>query len=141
MPDAMFRQAYPLALRSTHVRSAAAALSGAVLLADRADLEQEVLIRVWQALSRYDPARAGLRTFIEMVVGTQFTSMLRSHRRRPEFEPLDERQVAGDGGFRDIERRESRAAPASLKPTGTLRWVRESRTGGPNDELSRFLGN
>src|SRR5271157_1386275 len=95
MLEGAFRHAYPLALRSARVRSAAAVVSGAVLLADRADLEQEILIRVWQATFKYDPARAGLRTFIEVVVGTQFTSMLRSRRCRSEFESLDQSHVAG----------------------------------------------
>jgi RNA polymerase sigma factor (sigma-70 family) len=105
MLDAMFRQAYPLALRSAQVRSAAAVVRGAALLADREDLVQEALMRVWQALARYDPARAGLRTFIELVVRTQFASLLRSHPRGPEFESLEDRDVAGDGGFVELELR------------------------------------
>jgi RNA polymerase sigma factor (sigma-70 family) len=103
MRDAMFHQAYPLALRSAQVRLSAAVVSGAVLVADRQDLEQEALTRVWQALARYDPARAGLRTFIELVVRTQLTSMLRSHPYGREFESLDEQYVAGEGGFLEIE--------------------------------------
>lgn len=105
MLDSIFLHAYPLALRSAQVRSAAAVVSGAALLADREDLEQEALARVWQALARYDPARAGLRTFIELVVRTQFTSILRSHPRGPEFESLDDQYVAGEGGFLEMELR------------------------------------
>ena len=106
MHEAVFDGAYPLALRSAQVRSAAAVVNGAVLMADREDVEQEVLTCVWQALAKYDPARAGLRTFIELVVRTQFMSMLRSRRHRSKFESLDERNVAGEGGFREIELRE-----------------------------------
>ena len=105
MREVVFERAYPLALRSAQVRSAAAVVSGAVLVTDRADLEQEALTRIWRALSKYDPARAGLRTFIEVVVRRQFTSMLRSHRRRPRLESLDEQHVVGDGGIHETELR------------------------------------
>ena len=105
MPDAMFRQALPLALRAAQVRSAAAVASGAVLVADREDLEQEAIARVWQALARYDSARAGLRTFIELVVRTQFASILRSRPPSPNFESLDDQAVGGDGGFLELELR------------------------------------
>jgi DNA-directed RNA polymerase specialized sigma24 family protein len=73
--------------------------------ADREDLEQEAIARVWQVLARYDSARAGVRTFIELVVRTHLTSLLRSYPRRPEFEPLDDQDVAGEGGFLDLELR------------------------------------
>ncbi len=105
MREAVFERAYPLIFRSAQVRSAAAVVNGAVLLDDRQDLEQELLTCVWQALSKYDPARAGLRTFIELVVRTQFTSMLRLRRRLPEFESLGEQNVAGEDGFREMELR------------------------------------
>ena len=105
MPDTMFRQALPLALRAAQARSAAAVASGAVMVADREDLEQEALARVWQALARYDSARAGLRTFIELVVRTHLTSLLRSHLRGPEFEHLEDQDVAGEGGFLELELR------------------------------------
>jgi RNA polymerase sigma factor (sigma-70 family) len=103
MLDVAFQQAYPLATRSAQVRSAGAMVSGADLLADRADWEQEALIRVWQALSKYDPVRSGLRTFVELVIGTHFASMLRSRRRRPQFLSLDERRDAGDFELRAVE--------------------------------------
>jgi RNA polymerase sigma factor (sigma-70 family) len=105
MREVMFQQAYPLTIRAAQVRSAAAVASGAILLADRDDVEQELLIRIWQALYKYDTARAGLRTFIEMVVRTQLVSMLRSHRHRPQFEPLDERHVIGDFELQAVELR------------------------------------
>jgi RNA polymerase sigma factor (sigma-70 family) len=75
------------------------------MVADREDLEQEALAGVWQALARYDSARAGLRTFIELVVRTHLTSLLRSHPRGPEFEHLEDQDVAGEGGFLELELR------------------------------------
>ena len=105
MRDAVFERAYPLMLRSAQVRSAAAVLSGAVLLADRDALEQETITRVWQALARYDPTRAGLRTFIELVVRTQFASMFRAHPRVLKLEYVDNQNVAGEGEFLEIELR------------------------------------
>jgi RNA polymerase sigma factor (sigma-70 family) len=102
---ASFDAAYPLALRSAQVRSAAAVAIGSVPRADREDLEQDVLVRVWQALARYDPTRAGLRTFIELVVRTQFTSVRRSRPRCPELGSLDDQHLAAEDGFREIELR------------------------------------
>jgi RNA polymerase sigma factor (sigma-70 family) len=103
MREALFERAYPPARRAARVRAAAAVARGAIPADDREDVEQEVIICVWQALSKYDPARAGLRTFIELVVRTQLTSMLRSRRRRSEFESLDEWNTASEGGFRESE--------------------------------------
>jgi DNA-directed RNA polymerase specialized sigma24 family protein len=105
MRKALFEHAYQSSRRAAQVRSAAAVARGAITAADREDVEQELLICVWQALTKYDPARAELRTFIELVVRTQLTSMLRLRRRRFEFEPLDEGSTAGEGGFREIELR------------------------------------
>ncbi len=102
MHEDAFAQAYPLALRSAQVQSAKAVASGAVLAADREHLEQEALTRIWQALVKYDPARAGLRTFIELVVRTKFRSMLRSLRCRPLPECLDGQQVAVSDGAEDM---------------------------------------
>lgn len=105
MLDAAFRQAYPLAERSASVRSAVAVVSGAVLPADCEDMQQEALIRVWQALSKYDPVRSGLRTFVELVLGTHFASMLRSRRRRPQLLSLNERRGASDFELQAVELR------------------------------------
>jgi RNA polymerase sigma factor (sigma-70 family) len=105
MREEAFAKAYPLARRSAQVCSAKAVASGAVLLADREHLEQEALTRIWQALSKYDPSRAGLRTFIEVVVRTKFRSMLRSKRCRPLAECLDGQQVSVCDGFRDVDLR------------------------------------
>jgi RNA polymerase sigma factor (sigma-70 family) len=104
MREAMFEHAYPLALRSARFRATAAVKSRAIPSADRQDVEQEALTRVWQALSKYDPARAGLRTFIEVVVCTKVTSLLRAHTHGTVLESLA-RQVAREGGFREMELR------------------------------------
>src|SRR5262245_46349723 len=105
MRETLFERAYPLALGSAQVRSATAVANGTVLVADREDVEQEVLTCVWQALEKYDPARSGLRTFIEMVARTRLMSLLRSRCRHPEFGSLDEQDVGGEGGFREMELR------------------------------------
>jgi RNA polymerase sigma-70 factor (ECF subfamily) len=72
-----FHLAYPLAMRAAQVRATAAVLSGAVLLADREDIEQEALIACWRALHKFDPRRASLRTFVERIVANQITSAIR----------------------------------------------------------------
>jgi RNA polymerase sigma factor (sigma-70 family) len=103
--NAMFEHAYPLALRAARVRAIAAVSSRAIPSADRQDAEQEALTGVWLALSEYDPARAGLRTFIEVVVRTRITSLLRAHASRGEIESVNAQYVAADGGFRRTELR------------------------------------
>lgn len=107
MLDAMFRQAYPLARRAAQVRATAAVLCGAVLLADRGDLEQEALMACWRALPRFDPKRASLRTFVERVVAARMISLHRSRHCRPRFEPLDHQHhpVVGNSWAKGIELR------------------------------------
>jgi RNA polymerase sigma factor (sigma-70 family) len=139
MREVLFEPAYPLAHRSAQVRSAAAVASGAVLRADREDLEQELLACVWLALSRYDPARAGLRTFIELVVSTQFTSILRARPRRPDFESLDDQHFVSEGEFREIElRKDVRRVLAEASPFD--RAVALSLTACSASETSQGMG-
>jgi RNA polymerase sigma factor (sigma-70 family) len=92
MLEAAFRQAYPLALRSARVRSAAAVVSGDVLRSEHEDLEQEGLMACWRALPHYDPTRASLRTFVESVVARHFVSLHRARLCRPRFQPVHESQ-------------------------------------------------
>lgn len=49
---------------------------------DREDLEQELAIDLVKALRKFDPARAGLRTFICRVLARRCISLLREARRR-----------------------------------------------------------
>ena len=58
MVEATFEMAYPMAVRAAKVRAKAAVLSGAILVADREDLEQEGLTACWRALPQFDPAPA-----------------------------------------------------------------------------------
>jgi RNA polymerase sigma factor (sigma-70 family) len=92
MVEATFEQAYPIAVRAAKVRSTAAVASGAIRVADREDIEQEGLTACWRALPKFDPGRASLRTFIERVVASHITSLLRSARRSPAFLPLSDAQ-------------------------------------------------
>ncbi len=97
MPEPVFDQALPLALRAVQVRTAAAVGTGRVAAADREDLEQEVLLGLWMALRHYDSSRASLRTFLERVADKRFASALR--RRSPvQIECLDgHRFTTADG--------------------------------------------
>jgi len=99
-----YTAAFGLARRIALVRSAAAMGAG-LPRHDREDAEQEALMRVWQALPFFDKSRGSLRTFIEVVIATRIASLLRSSRRRPEVEVLDERYHVDDQAFTDAELR------------------------------------
>lgn len=139
MREEAFAKAYPPALRSAQVRSAAAVASGAVLAADREHLEQEALTRIWEALSEYDPSRAGLRTFIEVVVSTKIRSLLRSERRRPESDCLDRQQVASWDGFRGMELRTDVKRVLAVLNDGDRRLALLLMEHSPS-QASRMLG-
>ena len=83
MVEATFEHAYPIAARAAKVRATAAVVSGAILVADREDIEQEGLTACWLALPQFDPARASLRTFIERVIASRIASLVRAARRSP----------------------------------------------------------
>lgn len=80
MPEMAFQQAYPLALRVAQARARAAVLSGAARLAERDDFQQEGLAACWRSLPQFDASRASLRTFMERVVASRITSLVRSTR-------------------------------------------------------------
>jgi len=73
----IFLEAGPLARRAAQVRSARAVRLLRAIGLDRADLEQEALISVWRAVSRFDPSRASLRTYVERIVESTVTTVLR----------------------------------------------------------------
>ena len=89
MAEPTFEQAYPIAVRAAKVRAMAAVVSGAILVADREDFEQESLTACWRALPQFDPGRASLRTFVERVVASRSASLVRTARRSPALLPLD----------------------------------------------------
>ncbi len=82
----IFVEADPLARRAAQVHSARAVRALRIVGVDRDDLEQEALISVWRALSRFDPSRASLRTYVERIVRSTAASVLRktcSQKRTP----------------------------------------------------------
>jgi len=76
--EKLFLSAYPLAHRAAGIRSAAAAglLNSDGI--DREDLVQELVLEVWIELSRFDPLRSSLRTFIERVIASKTASEIRT---------------------------------------------------------------
>ena len=106
MVEATFEQAYPIAVRAAKVRATAAVASGAIPVSDREDIEQEGVTACWRALPKYDPCRASLRTFIEMVVASRISSLVRTARRLPVHLPLTEaapRLIDSDARAREFE--------------------------------------
>lgn len=80
MFDAVFAEAYPMARRAAARRSAAAVSAVTSGLLDREDMEQQAMVALWKALSRFDPTRGSLRTFVERVIFTDAVSTLRAQR-------------------------------------------------------------
>jgi DNA-directed RNA polymerase specialized sigma24 family protein len=100
-----FVAAYALARRSAQVRAIRTVTGGLLPVCDWQDLEQEALIHVWLALPKYDPVRAGLHTFVEAILRTQFASMIRSYALRPVFVPMGERHLGSTDTCHEIELR------------------------------------
>jgi RNA polymerase sigma factor (sigma-70 family) len=75
--DELFLKAYPLARRMLRARSLSALRVLSTSGIDREDLEQEVVTALWLRLGRFDPLRASLPTFVDRVIATQTTSLLR----------------------------------------------------------------
>jgi len=77
LSEDIFLEASPLARRAARVRSARAVGLLRTLGLDSEDLEQEALITLWRAVSRFDPDRAALRTYVERIVESTVASVLR----------------------------------------------------------------
>jgi RNA polymerase sigma factor (sigma-70 family) len=75
--DELFLAAYPLARRAVGVRSQSTLHALSAIAFDREDLEQEVVTALWRRLGLFDPGRASLPTFVERVVATKTTTLVR----------------------------------------------------------------
>ena len=96
---AQFMAVYPLARRAAEVRTATIVCQ----VEDREDLVQEALAAVWHALQFFDPSRASLRTFVERIVANRVASLMRTRRRQPVFEVLQEHHLLGLDGIPTAE--------------------------------------
>jgi RNA polymerase sigma factor (sigma-70 family) len=77
MHDTTLLEAYPFAPRAAKVRSIATASAIGPMILDREDVEQEAIVGLWRALRSFAPSRSSLRTFIERVMASRVTSVLR----------------------------------------------------------------
>ncbi len=139
MPEPVFDQALPLALRAVQVHAAAAVATGRVTPADREDLEQEALVALWMALPHYDASRASVRTFLERVADKRFSSLLRRRRSALLIEHLDSHRFATADGIPAVQFRvdfERVLAPLG-DPDRALALLLVDH--GPT-EISRMLG-
>jgi RNA polymerase sigma factor (sigma-70 family) len=75
--DDLFLKAYQLARRAAKTQSSSALRVLSAIGIDCEDLEQEVVTALWLSLGRFDPLRASLPTFVERVVATKTTSLVR----------------------------------------------------------------
>ncbi|WP_019204064.1 RNA polymerase subunit sigma-70 [Tsukamurella sp. 1534] len=66
------------------------------------DAAQEVLLRLWRARDRYDPARAGVRTWAYAIAGRYCIDLLRAAPRRALPTELTERAAVGDPVSSDL---------------------------------------
>jgi len=97
------------------------ALRTMITRAEAEDAVQEVFIRLWRTASRFDPARAGLVTWIMLITRRQLVDRIRRLRciRRAEQRSLEREEhsptdVIGPVSVADLDERERR-----------LRFVRE----------------
>ena len=81
MSGTVFEVGYAAAFKIARFRVTAAIRTQAVSSADRDDLVQELLIAVWLASDKFNPARASLRTFFERVIASRLMSTIRTTRR------------------------------------------------------------
>jgi len=88
MLQAVFNQAYPLVRRAVAGRTAAWHLS----TWDREDAEQQAALGVWRALSRFDPVRGCIGTFVDCVTRNELASAHRSNW-HPEHELIEEHEA------------------------------------------------
>lgn len=138
MREAAFQRAYPLALRAAQVRVAAAAGFGTISRGEGEDFAQEALLKLWTALQRYDPSRAGLATFVERITENRLASWMR-RRRGPAVEPLDDHQPATSDGIPAVQFRvDFQRILASL--TEVDRAVAQLLLDHGPTEVSRMLG-
>jgi RNA polymerase sigma factor (sigma-70 family) len=138
--EALFLHAQPLAIRAAQVRARRAVASGEVPWFDGEDLQQEGLLAWWRKLPQFDPNRAGLRRYVELVISSRLASVRRARRRRPRLQPLDEdHEYVGDGWARRIElRTDVRRVLATLQDSDRrLAVVLMTHT---STEASRLLG-
>jgi len=83
-----FEAGFSAAAGIVRIRVGTAARAGAIPMADRDDVAQELLIACWLASGKFDPGRASLRTFFERVIASRLASAIRTARRRPTMQPL-----------------------------------------------------
>lgn len=139
--EALFLQAYPVALRSAQVRSAG--MVSRYREFEREDLEQEILIQIWLALRQFDAARASLSTFVERVAATTIASICRRNsavkRTKPaDYHPPESAQLLVKVElFVDLQRALAKLAPrdrkvallsAECSPAEIARSLKVSRT-------------
>lgn len=89
MPKSLFLEAYPVARRAVQVRSAMFARVLRLAGLDRDDLEQELLLELFRALTRFDPTRASLPTYVDRVIAAKGISMIRREKAQKRRKTAD----------------------------------------------------
>jgi RNA polymerase sigma factor (sigma-70 family) len=87
---------------------------------DRQDIEQELVLRVLQRLSKYDPARTRPESFVACIVEREAVSILRGRRaekRSPDREECSLNDAVRDGDGRTVDRHQT-------TPEATTTWQR-----------------
>jgi len=62
---------------------------------DLEEVEQEILVKLWNSMERYDPTRAKESTFIAMLARRCVIDFLRARGRRPFEEPIESAENVG----------------------------------------------
>lgn len=83
---------------------------------DADDITQEVWLRAWRALDRFDPGRARFKTWIMAIAGNRSKDFIRERERRPKSVELDPEQVEFPGDPYGLEADRVHRELAKLEP-------------------------
>ncbi|MBF0154653.1 MAG: sigma-70 family RNA polymerase sigma factor [Magnetococcales bacterium] len=115
---------HPYAIRTVRHHARRLSRSFGFLPSDLEDIEQELMLDLHRRLSRFDPTRAGLTTFIARVVENHAATLLEGTGREgaEESAPLSLNEVIQDGDGTPVELIDTIAASQSPWHDHAIPW-------------------
>lgn len=114
--------------------------------ADAEDAAQEIFLELWRNGARFDPARSSEIAFVAMVARRRLIDRARSHKRRPETEPLEPEApaplatIAAAQGDACVEARRAVEAIAALAPEPREILLMSAVEGHSHEEIAALRG-